>query len=243
MPHAASISRRPIAFTLVELLVVIGIIAVLIALLLPSLRAAQSAAQVTVCSSNLRQLTQAYLQYAIENHGCLIGCDTTSDIDWVNTNNPQPVESGSLYRYTRTTKLYRCPADLREGYTYSYGIFDPAGSHIGGPPRKLSSLHAADRQGIFIEDADQRGSVINSFVQLLPQSPPSPNDFCWGDPVGNFHRSRRTTLTTISFADGHVEAHRMTDLRTLFVQAGQPSEPQPDNPDLRYILSVYAPPR
>lgn len=81
------------AFTLIELLVVVAIIALLIALLLPSLQAARWQARVSVCVSNMRSIEQAHWAYITENKGWLVdvglghggstGLD--EDVSWIHT--------------------------------------------------------------------------------------------------------------------------------------------------------------
>lgn len=74
--RVAAIKRRS-AFTLVELLVVIGIIALLISILLPALTSARRAANTVACAANLRSLVQGFQLYAAQNKGYFPGTVTS----------------------------------------------------------------------------------------------------------------------------------------------------------------------
>src|SRR5215468_4947426 len=72
--HSAQVA----AFTLVELLVVIGIIGLLVALLLPALSKARRAANTLACASNLRQVGIGMISYTVKYKGAIPGSPWTS---------------------------------------------------------------------------------------------------------------------------------------------------------------------
>lgn len=76
-------SKRRSAFTLIELLIVIAIIALLISILLPSLAAARRTARNVICQSTLRQIAVAAVGYAESNKDWLAGSPLTSGNDAV----------------------------------------------------------------------------------------------------------------------------------------------------------------
>src|SRR4030095_15859899 len=77
-PKLKNVTGR--GFTLVELLVVIGIIALMVGILLPVLAKAREKANATKCQANLRTLMQAFLMFAQDNKGSLPG----NKNDWGN---------------------------------------------------------------------------------------------------------------------------------------------------------------
>jgi len=108
-----AIHKKASAFTLVELLVVIGIIAVLVALLLPALNKARVTANRAACASNLRQIGMAVQLYRNSYDDYLPAYNTPGDQSesW-----QQQLANlmGAPWSWTDATKqpgIYRCPAE------------------------------------------------------------------------------------------------------------------------------------
>jgi prepilin-type N-terminal cleavage/methylation domain-containing protein len=134
-------------FTLLELLVAIGIIAVLIAVLLPVLGKARAQANRAVCLSNIRQLGAAILMYCNDNNGWFPTCAVWATgsaykqfpDDWVHWQANRKLENSAIATYVgageKLRSLLRCPADTFDGrkphlaiapgqgpYLYSYNM-------------------------------------------------------------------------------------------------------------------------
>ncbi len=159
-------SRRHAGFTLVELLVVIGIIAILISILLPALNRVREHAQSVKCQSNLRQLMIAFLTFAQDHNNCLPGGkhDTAGGTgshppqpdpdkrDWLtedglNTSAASKLltpKLGTIYRYLKNPLIYRCPSTIgNEIYGAgggSNGYFDYAVFNVW-PGAKLNKIN------------------------------------------------------------------------------------------------------
>ncbi|HZN67691.1 MAG TPA: type II secretion system protein [Tepidisphaeraceae bacterium] len=126
--HSENHRRGSRGFTLVELLVVIGIIAVLIAILLPGLNAARRQARTVACLSNLRQLSNAFQMYCNENKGKCFRyadglVDPTGETFWV------PL----LGRYLGDVDAVKlCPEATETGTTPYGNAFTAWGGPTGG---------------------------------------------------------------------------------------------------------------
>lgn len=115
--------RRCHAFTLVELLVVIGIIAILIAIILPAMTRARESARQVQCATQLRGLGQGLANYAASNHGFYpgwsgwhtIGGDGTGDDE----EGPGWMEVLERYYAKATSPVYNCPS-FPEGFPMNY---------------------------------------------------------------------------------------------------------------------------
>ena len=148
-PHSLRRGRRARrAFTLVELLVVIGIIAALIAMLLPALSKAREQARAVKCLSNIRQIAMATLSFCNVNKGQFPGPGTAGNTqtDWIawadtvtadeNPSDPAYIDYSALQPYLGSKgdalkELFRCESDDVETrtantppkiYRYSYSM-------------------------------------------------------------------------------------------------------------------------
>jgi len=176
-------TRRPTGFTLVELLVVIGIIALLVAMLLPALNKARRASQTVACLSNLRQIGLGIIMYASEQHGQLPAGQWENwtpgdDARWYTLINPymggegNTVQTARLDHDDRTlTRALICPgAAVQAGYNHyssnpvAMGRKQEFNEKPGMPHLKLSQLRPSSRI-ILVWDGNQH--VTNGNAQTV----------------------------------------------------------------------------
>ena len=188
-----AVARRPLqrskakasstGFTLVELLVVIAIIALLVAIVVPSLGRAKESARMTVCGGNLKELGKALFMYAEENSDLL-------PIMVVTSGNWSTWDSEALWYLGHNAKVFRCPSDpliANEGvsnrtYAANGGFKNDTNRDLPFPSESqttssaLDSLHSDTSRLILVgerpgDDAVKRGFVGKSEFGSLDQIP------------------------------------------------------------------------
>jgi len=145
--HGGPAMDKPKGFTLIELLVVIAIIAILAAILVPSLSRARKQARAVACSSNLRHWGLVFKMYTDDNDARFYGAWSTTEQGhvWI----------GALKLYYQDEDINFCPSATRPDAANETGLW-------GGP---------SEAYGVFADDdvrygyAGLAGSYgINDFV-------------------------------------------------------------------------------
>jgi len=107
-------TRNKTAFTLVELLVVVGIIALLLGIMLPALGKARDAARDTACKSNLHQIGLATISYEVSNRRLPTSVDEISQANGGGPSYPNTIKQGTtdireIYEPFMNVDYLNCP--------------------------------------------------------------------------------------------------------------------------------------
>jgi prepilin-type processing-associated H-X9-DG protein len=219
-----SLPANRTAFTLVELLVIIAIIALLLGILLPSLRAARIAANRTACQTNLKQLAMAWQMY-LNDHDGRFYQGINANLNYGGWKGEQGWSPRPLNEYISLpteapdlpsgARVFQCPSDhgdvpgttlsayQRFGTSYQTNILLIGQNQIGtrGIPSQLKSLHHEINQrlkNLTITSVNQPTNLllIGDYGWVNQWMPKVPLRTEWHN---------RGCHHNIAFLDGHVE--------------------------------------
>jgi prepilin-type N-terminal cleavage/methylation domain-containing protein/prepilin-type processing-associated H-X9-DG protein len=195
--------RRP-AFTLVELLVVIGLIAILIGLLIPAVSMARQNSGQVICAANLRQWALAVNLYAQQyddylprrGQGVQPVFNITRPTDWFNALPPmmkmtayQDLVAAGQTPHAGDGGLWICPQtpDISQGYLFSYAMNMWLSTWQGPQPDRIDKVGSMATMVFMADGPGQNCSCLPSSAAYSPVAR---------------HHGRVNT----SFLDGHVVA-------------------------------------
>jgi prepilin-type processing-associated H-X9-DG protein len=208
------------AFTLVELLVVLGIIMVLAGLMLSGLAGARKSAQSTLCLNNLRQLAVAATEYAARYDESYPPAQWSDPSDpaltraWdVTHRGATVVGPGLLWMGQRTPAIQQCPAfDGRAQSPGEHTGYNYNTSYIGrgtgeGPPARVAAVKQPALTLLFGDGQWSEGA--NKYMRSPKPSPTEP----WGYSSNETRAAgtqgyRHRRMTNAVFCDGHAESIR-----------------------------------
>ncbi|MEN6356760.1 MAG: prepilin-type N-terminal cleavage/methylation domain-containing protein [Armatimonadota bacterium] len=165
-------------FTLIELLVVIAIIAILAAILFPVFTTAKKQASYTACSSNLKQIGNAYTMYVDEYNGWYPAAERNLQSGEKKIY-PQQQQNGTctwdiaILKYLKTPAVFKCPADyvrspwngISNPLARSYAVNDQKAVEFGAYlPWSVSEMKPMfSRYILLLEVHGIKGSLENNF--------------------------------------------------------------------------------
>jgi len=205
---------RPRGFTLIELLVVIAVIAILAALIFPSIQRTIAQGRGGKCANFLRQIGAASLRYAGEN-------EMTLPVTTHQRRSGGASWSITLQPYAAGTLCFRCPCDEHATRVYSYVLNDFLTPNPTGAPdldfSKLPRLQTPARTMLFGEASP---AYLNSdhfhFSDYYGAHLP-PEEFS-----GQVAAQRHDGAANYLFADGHVEAIAWSRVQQFLTAPGNP---------------------
>ena len=211
MLHSKSQREARVGFTLIELLVVIAIIAILAAILFPVFQRVRENARRSACTSNLKQMSLAFIQYTQDSDE-LMPCITDGALGsgqlggWVYYSNfglgNQVVfdpTQGSIYQYIKSTGVYVCPDDSFAQTSHdSYAISSCVGTYA-----RVGSTY---RRGKNISQFSNPAGMMLLCEESSGSSSGSTNDGYMNNNVNRDHVSlRHTGGSNFAFIDGHAK--------------------------------------
>lgn len=260
--------KNPRGFTLIELLIVVAIIALLMSILLPSLRQAREQAKQTVCLANQKTLALSFVQYANENNDAIPDPHTVANrrgwVEWPKRENgtyftEQQLRSqtntsaeelgirhGQLFPYTLRVEIYHCPSDRRNssprpetGYL-AYRTYSLP-NYPGGDQGWETSIGG----GKVFRRYTQVRRPADSFLSLEESDPRGVNMGSWVMYLNTEDWIDPLTVWhfdkgTIGFVDGHAVVHAWVDKRTINMSRDQQFNTNAtNNADYRYLLARW----